>query len=187
MVLAPSSDQTATLPLALTMGEPAGIGGEIALHAWRRRREGVPPFYLIDDPERVQRLARSLGWDAPIRQIDRPGRTVSVFAEALPVMPVGGAPIAEPGCPEAVDQRLVVRAIETAVADVRAGRAGGQVDPLDFKIGKGPAGPAAISLVSAAGDGRGHQWSLSAGAGFRGRAHGGPEVWIWYSRYGAET
>jgi 4-hydroxythreonine-4-phosphate dehydrogenase len=116
-----------TLPLALTMGEPAGIGGEIALHAWRRRREGVPPFYLIDDPERVQRLARSLGWDAPIRQIDRPGRTVSVFAEALPVMPVGGAPIAEPGRPEAVDQRLVVRAIETAVADVRAGRAGALV------------------------------------------------------------
>ena len=41
------------LPLALTMGEPAGIGGEIALQAWLRRGEGVPPFYLIDDPDRL--------------------------------------------------------------------------------------------------------------------------------------
>ena len=39
-----------SLPLALTMGEPAGIGGEIALKAWQRRGDGVPPFYLIDDP-----------------------------------------------------------------------------------------------------------------------------------------
>jgi 4-hydroxythreonine-4-phosphate dehydrogenase len=40
------------LPLALTMGEPAGIGGEIALKAWLRRGEGAPVFYAIDDPER---------------------------------------------------------------------------------------------------------------------------------------
>ncbi|MGC2521035.1 MAG: 4-hydroxythreonine-4-phosphate dehydrogenase, partial [Stellaceae bacterium] len=41
------------LPLALTMGEPAGIGGEIALKAWLGRAEGVPVFYVIDDPERL--------------------------------------------------------------------------------------------------------------------------------------
>ncbi len=46
-----------TLPLALTMGEPAGIGGEIALKAWLRRGEGVPPFYVIDDPARLAALA----------------------------------------------------------------------------------------------------------------------------------
>ena len=48
-----------TLPLALTMGEPAGIGGEIALKAWMRRGEGIPPFYLVDHPERLAKLAKA--------------------------------------------------------------------------------------------------------------------------------
>jgi 4-hydroxythreonine-4-phosphate dehydrogenase len=111
------------LPLALTMGEPAGIGGEIALAAWMRRSEGVPPFYLIDDPERLTRLARALGWEAKLRAIDEPELTASVFADALPVMPVGGTPRARPGKPDAADAKLVLRAIEIAVAEVRSGRA----------------------------------------------------------------
>jgi 4-hydroxythreonine-4-phosphate dehydrogenase len=110
-------------PLALTMGEPAGIGGEIALQAWLRRREGVPPFYLIDDPDRVARLAELLGWDVPVARIDDPTRVAATFATALPVVPIGGAPAATPGHPDAADQTLVLRAIETAVADVVAGRA----------------------------------------------------------------
>jgi len=55
-----------TLPLALTMGEPAGIGGEIALKAWLRRGDGVPPFYLIGDPDRLAALAARLGWNVPL-------------------------------------------------------------------------------------------------------------------------
>jgi 4-hydroxythreonine-4-phosphate dehydrogenase len=111
------------LPLALTMGEPAGIGGEIALQAWLRRNDDVPAFYLIDDPERLTRLAGALGWTVPIRPIASPIEANSVFASALPVAPVGGSPIGKPGAPDPTDQKLVVRAIETAVADVRAGRA----------------------------------------------------------------
>jgi len=110
-------------PLALTMGEPAGIGGEIALKAWLRRGEGLPPFYLIDDPDRIARLARTLGWDVPVRMIENRGRAPAVFADALPVAPLGGTPVARPGHAEPVDQALVLRAIESAVADVGAGRA----------------------------------------------------------------
>ena len=40
------SKRLIALPLALTMGEPAGIGGEIALKAWLGRADRVPPFYL---------------------------------------------------------------------------------------------------------------------------------------------
>jgi len=111
------------LPLAWTMGEPAGIGGEIALKAWLRRGEGVPPFYLIDDPDRLARLAQALGWDIPVRAIEGRERVPDVFADALPVVPLGKAPSARPGHPEAADQALVLHAIDTAVADVRAGRA----------------------------------------------------------------
>ena len=59
------------LPLALTMGEPAGIGGEIALQAWLRRRDGVPLFYAIDDADRLAELAAQLGWTVPVKPIDR--------------------------------------------------------------------------------------------------------------------
>jgi 4-hydroxythreonine-4-phosphate dehydrogenase len=111
------------LPLALTMGEPAGIGGEIALAAWLRRSEDVPPFYLIDNLERLARLADALGWAVKLRAIDEPALTASIFADALPVMPVGGTPRATPGKPDAADAKLVLRAIEIAVAEVRSGRA----------------------------------------------------------------
>jgi len=112
-----------TLPLALTMGEPAGIGGEIALKAWLRRGEGIPPFYLIDHPDRLAKLARALGWDVKLRAIDRPEQAVTAFADALPVAPLAAAPIAAAGQPAPADAKLVLRAIETAVADVQAGRA----------------------------------------------------------------
>jgi 4-hydroxythreonine-4-phosphate dehydrogenase len=110
-------------PLALTMGEPAGIGGEIALQAWLRRGEGVPAFYLIDDPQRIADLARAVGWTVPVRTLDRHDRVASVFADALPVAPLGGAPAARAGHPDPADQALVLRAIDIAVADVAARRA----------------------------------------------------------------
>ena len=112
-----------TLPLALTMGEPAGIGGEIALKAWLRRGDGVPPFYLIDDPARLSALAARLGWNVPLRHIADPQAAASTFSEALPVVPVGGEVRAGPGRPDPVDAPLVVRAIDAAVADAAAGRA----------------------------------------------------------------
>ncbi|HEV2186748.1 MAG TPA: 4-hydroxythreonine-4-phosphate dehydrogenase PdxA [Stellaceae bacterium] len=112
-----------TLPLAVTMGEPAGIGGEIALAAWLRRGEGMPPFYLIDDPARLDTLARRLGWPVAVETIAAPERTAAAFANALPVMPIGGSPRGAPGKPDAADAKLVLRAIEIAVAEVQSGRA----------------------------------------------------------------
>jgi len=44
---------TATRPLVVTMGDPAGIGGEIALMAWTRRDGATPPFAMLDDPARL--------------------------------------------------------------------------------------------------------------------------------------
>src|SRR5277367_5381349 len=110
-------------PLALTMGEPAGIGGEITLKTWLRRGEGIPPFYALDDPDRLTRLARALGWEIPVRVIEAGEQAGDVFPDALPVAPIGAAPAAKPGHPNPSDQALVLRAIEIAVADVRAGRA----------------------------------------------------------------
>ena len=57
--------------LALTMGEPSGIGGEIALKAWRSRADNVPLFCAIDDPLRLEAIAEAQGLDVPIRAVVR--------------------------------------------------------------------------------------------------------------------
>jgi 4-hydroxythreonine-4-phosphate dehydrogenase len=112
-----------TLPLAVTMGEPAGIGGEIALKAWLSRTAALPSFYLVDDPDRLAALARDLGWPVPVRPIAAPEEAVGVFAEALPVQPVGIAVRARPAHPDPADAPAILGAIERAVAVVREGRA----------------------------------------------------------------
>jgi 4-hydroxythreonine-4-phosphate dehydrogenase len=111
------------LPLALTMGEPAGIGGEIALKAWLGRAGCMPPFYLIDDPDRLVDLAARLGWPVSIRPIADPAETIDMFEAALPVTPIGAALRGRPGQPDPADAAAIVGAIDTAVADVRSGRA----------------------------------------------------------------
>ncbi|MGH7098592.1 MAG: 4-hydroxythreonine-4-phosphate dehydrogenase PdxA [Stellaceae bacterium] len=111
------------LPLALTMGEPAGIGGEIALKAWLARGDTLPSFYLIDDPDRLRALARALDWPVPVRPIAAPEEEAGVFPEALPVLPLGPAVHGRPGHPDPADAPAILGAIEQAVAAVQEGRA----------------------------------------------------------------
>ncbi|HJU16501.1 MAG TPA: 4-hydroxythreonine-4-phosphate dehydrogenase PdxA [Stellaceae bacterium] len=110
-------------PLAVTMGEPAGIGGEIALRAWLDRKAALPVFYLVDDPDRLAALAKSLSWPVPVRPIAAPEEAAGVFAEALPVAPLATAPRARPAHPDPADAPAIIGAIESAVAAVQSGRA----------------------------------------------------------------
>jgi 4-hydroxythreonine-4-phosphate dehydrogenase len=110
-------------PLVVTMGEPAGIGGEIVLKAWLGRRDKIPPFYLIDDPERIAALARRLGWSVPVRAIHAPEEAPAVFSEALPVAPIGMPLRALPGQPDPADAPAILSAIETGVRHVLSGKA----------------------------------------------------------------
>jgi 4-hydroxythreonine-4-phosphate dehydrogenase len=117
-----------SLPLALTMGEPAGIGGEITLQAWLRRSEdGVPPFCVLDDPARLERLAASLGWNVPIRAVAGIEAAREAFARALPVLPLGLPRPVTPGRPDPGNASAVIGSIAAAVALVQEGRAGALV------------------------------------------------------------
>jgi 4-hydroxythreonine-4-phosphate dehydrogenase len=112
------------LPLALTMGEPAGIGGEIALKAWlARNREHVPPFVLIDDPTRLAGLARMLGWTVPVMTVAAPEEAIDAFAAALPVLPLTLPRPTAYGRPDPANAAAVIAAIETSVALVSEARA----------------------------------------------------------------
>ncbi len=114
-------------PLALTIGEPAGIGPDIAIAAWlRRHRDRLPPFYVVGDPDfirdRAKILGKILGADAPLTAVT-PDEATAAFADALPVISTGHAITARPGHPDASSAPAAVASIRQAVADVTDGRA----------------------------------------------------------------
>src|SRR5437763_4572132 len=110
-------------PLALTSGEPAGIGPDITLKAWLRREElKLPPFYLLGDRDLLDGRARALGVTvktADVRAEDAAG----VFADALPIVSIGCRATAQPGRPDHTSADGAIASIRQAVADTAAGRA----------------------------------------------------------------
>jgi 4-hydroxythreonine-4-phosphate dehydrogenase len=112
-----------TRPLALTLGEPAGIGPDITLAAWQRRAElHLPPFYLLADPDFLAERARLIGLKVPLRVL-APEDTAQAFAAALPVVALAEKVSATPGRPDATSAPAAVTSIRRAVDDVFAGRA----------------------------------------------------------------
>jgi 4-hydroxythreonine-4-phosphate dehydrogenase len=109
-------------PLLLTQGDPAGIGPELALSAWLRRAEGVPPFAVLANPAHLSSLARDLGWDVPIVACDA-AAAAQAFGEALPVVPLAAGGSAMPGRPDPRTAPSTLESIERAVASVRRGEA----------------------------------------------------------------
>lgn len=122
-------------PLVLTMGEPAGIGGEIALKAWQDRLAmNIPAFFVIDDPARLQRLAQRLGLDVPVEVIAAPDEAAATFASALPVLPVGVSIDVEPGRARPEYVPAILQSIDRAVELALAGQVAGVVtNPIHKK------------------------------------------------------
>ncbi len=111
------------LPLALTMGEPAGIGPDIAIAAWlSRKAEKLPPFTLIGDAETIAARARQLDLDCPIECVAA-GAAAAAFDRALPVVQVTSPVVAAAGEIASENAAAVIEAIETAVDHVKAGLA----------------------------------------------------------------
>ena len=109
--------------LALTLGEPAGIGPDITLAVWRRRAElALPSFYVLADPGFVERRAKLLALDVPIALVE-PSTAAAAFRTALPVVDIGVRITAEPGRPDPTSAPAALAAIDRAVADVGAGLA----------------------------------------------------------------
>ncbi len=115
---------TAQGPIAITMGEPAGVGGEILLKAWTQRAEfDLPPFFAVDDPERLEVLADTLGMAVPIAVIDGPNDAANAFDRALPVVPNALLKPVKMGSPDQANTDAVVGSIRKAVAFASEGLA----------------------------------------------------------------
>jgi 4-hydroxythreonine-4-phosphate dehydrogenase len=107
-------------PLALTMGDPAGIGPEITMAAWRTsREEDVPPFFVLGDPALYEAV--------PSVQISAPEEALDIFAKGLPVLPLALAEPVQFGHLNVANSFAVIESIERAVAFARDGLVSGVV------------------------------------------------------------
>ncbi|MDE2516762.1 MAG: 4-hydroxythreonine-4-phosphate dehydrogenase PdxA [Rhodospirillales bacterium] len=113
--------------LALTMGDPAGIGGELTLRAWLARRAAGPSFVALDDPDRLALLAQAMGITVPIRVVAAPEEAAAIFPEALPVLAVPLANVPTPGTPDPANAPAIIAAIERATHLAMARRVAGVV------------------------------------------------------------
>jgi 4-hydroxythreonine-4-phosphate dehydrogenase len=109
--------------LALTSGDPNGIGPEIAVEAWLRRKQSqIPAFYLLGDPELLAARARQAGQAVPIAETD-PAEAAQAFADALPVVALENAFRDEAGAADPGNAPGIIEAIERGVTDAFQGRA----------------------------------------------------------------
>ncbi|NRB35660.1 MAG: 4-hydroxythreonine-4-phosphate dehydrogenase PdxA [Rhodobacteraceae bacterium] len=102
-----------TAPIALSCGDPAGIGPELAWAAWQQLRDSVP-FLWIGDPSHLPS-------DAIWNIVDAPHQAKALSTTALPVWPVPFARPVQPGTPDPANAQGVITAIETAVTLTRSG------------------------------------------------------------------
>ena len=110
-------------PLAVAMGDPAGIGPEIIAKAWARRQEArLAPFFAAGDARAIKRV-----WDGPVVPITSPGDAEAVFDDALPVLAVEDAGDIVPGQPDLEGARCALHALELTTGLTRSGAAGALV------------------------------------------------------------
>jgi len=105
--------------LAVSLGDPAGIGPEVIAKCWDNRNEfALPPFVAIGDPRSIAAV-----WDGPIEAVDDPGQADSAFDYALPVIQISAPQADMPGHPSVAGAHLAIDSLEIAVGLTRSGSA----------------------------------------------------------------
>jgi 4-hydroxythreonine-4-phosphate dehydrogenase len=113
----------ALAPLAVSMGDPAGIGPEVIARAWAARREaGLPPFFTIGDARAIAAV-----WDGPVARLSSPAEAAEAFDHALPLIQVDDPGDIVPGQPNLAGARCALDSLELAAGLARGGVAGGLV------------------------------------------------------------
>ena len=108
-----------TLPLAVSLGDPAGIGAEVIAKAWERREsQALPPFFVVGEIAAIAAV-----WGGPVAAVGDPREAEAAFRDALPVIRVGDGCGVEPGHPTLAGARGALDALELAVGLTRSGAA----------------------------------------------------------------
>ncbi|MFC7158154.1 hypothetical protein [Pseudidiomarina halophila] len=99
-------------PLAVSIGEPAGIGPEIICKAWHsREEEKLPPFFVLGSTAILEKLSPT----TPVQEIQAPEDCADLFDQALPVLDIPCAAEAVPGSPSQATAAMVIQALDQAV------------------------------------------------------------------------
>lgn len=115
------------MSLAVSLGDPAGIGPECIVEAWtKRNEERLPPFFVVHGAGVLAAAAATLGRSIEIRRIEEPRDCEAAFATALPVLGSQDAPY-RPGQPDLAGAELALASLTDATALARAGAAAGVV------------------------------------------------------------
>ena len=114
-------------PLAVSLGDPAGVGPELIAEAWtRRERERLPPFFAVGGAAVIAAAAKLRGLAISVTPISAAGEAASVFARSLPVLDCADG-LYRPGQPAPDGARLAIESLGEAVRLAIAGEAGGVV------------------------------------------------------------
>ena len=106
-------------PLAVSLGDPAGIGPEVVGKCWDHRgRFSLPPFVAIGDPRSLAAV-----WDGPIATIDDPSEADTAFDVGLPLLAIASLEADVPGRPSVAGAHCSLDALELAVGLARSGSA----------------------------------------------------------------
>jgi 4-hydroxythreonine-4-phosphate dehydrogenase len=107
------------LPIAIALGDPAGIGPEIVAKAWVARETAhLSPFFAVGDVRAIEAV-----WRGPIQRITDPSEAHGVFATALPLLQIDAGGIVTPGQPDADGAQHAYNALEMAIGLTKAGSA----------------------------------------------------------------
>ncbi|HEY8032057.1 MAG TPA: 4-hydroxythreonine-4-phosphate dehydrogenase PdxA [Methylocella sp.] len=112
------------LPLALTQGDPSGIGPELTLKAWLSTHDqpNATPFLAVTNPDLLAATARNLGLKVPVK-IAAGAEAALVFRHALPLYALNHSVAGKPGAPDVRDAAGTIASIETCVRLIREGEA----------------------------------------------------------------
>lgn len=115
------------LPLAVSLGDPAGIGPETIVESWARRHEkGLAPFFVTGGPGLLEQASIARGIECPILRIDDPAKAVECFDKGLPVLGQEDASY-RPGTPDDAGAALALGSLAVAVRMALLGKASGVV------------------------------------------------------------
>ena len=110
-------------PLAVSLGDPAGIGPEIIVQAWAARAQaGLTPFFVTGGRVVLEAVSRHLGGDVPVIAIDSPADAFAAFEQGLPVLGAAGCGW-RPGIPDRAGAQLAFDSLQQAASLVCAGHA----------------------------------------------------------------
>ena len=110
-------------PLAVALGDPAGIGPEIVAKAWDARvARNLPPFFAVGDARSIEAV-----WHGPVEVISDPSEAAALFGRALPLIQMTDSGEIRPGQPDMQGARCAFDALELAVGLTKSGAAGALV------------------------------------------------------------